>query len=70
MIVKVQLSLATSEPMRQVVVYNEDHSVKFMGDASSDVLVMMNDRIKAFFFAEYHDGGQLEFFDEAPWQEW
>ncbi len=70
MIVKVQLSIVTSAESRQVVVYNEDHSLRYMGDATPDILDMMGSRIKVFFHAKLQEGGQLEFFREAPWQEW
>lgn len=68
-IVKVQLSLYTSEPVRQVVVYNEDRSIEFMMDAPADVLELMGDRPKAFFYATLKDG-TMGLDEEAPWQEW
>lgn len=69
LIVKVQLSLFTNERVRQVVVYNEDRSIEFMFDAPKDVLKLMGERPKAFFYATLNDG-TLGLDEEAPWQDW
>jgi hypothetical protein len=51
-IVKVQLSLFTSHDVRQVMVYNEDRSILWMGPADEDVGKLMGDAVKRFFYAE------------------
>jgi hypothetical protein len=68
-IVKVQLSLYTTEVERQVVVYNEDQSIFFEMDAPLDVLELMGERPKAFFYATLKDG-TLGLDEQAPWQNW
>ncbi len=70
MIVKAQISLETSETVKQVLIYNQDRSVCFEMDAPPAVLDAMADRRKAFFHAELRDDGKLELLEVAPWQEW
>jgi hypothetical protein len=51
MIVKVQVSLATTHEKRQVLVYNEDKSVYYEDDASREILQRMDGRVKVYFNA-------------------
>jgi hypothetical protein len=51
MIVKVQVSLATTHDRATVLVYNESRRVFYEGDADADLLAKMNGRKKAFFSA-------------------
>lgn len=56
MIVKVQLSLRTTEPRRQALIYNEARTIEWSGDASDDVIAAMGDDDKAFFSATFRSG--------------
>lgn len=72
MIVKVQLSLSTTESSRQVLIYNEDHSVVYRGDAPRKLVRIMGQRPKAFFYAEI-DGKNIDLDTRSarpPWQKW
>lgn len=69
MIVKVQLSLATSHNKRQVMIYDQSQRHCYQGDASVDVIAVMCGRPKVFFNATL-EGNEFILFDEAPWQEW
>lgn len=72
-IVKVQVSRYTTERKRQVLIYNKDKSVHWMGDASKDVLREMKKRDKAFFYAEIVKTKieiKVNRGEEAPWQDW
>ena len=69
MIVKVQLSLTTSEECQQVCIYNEDESVFWMGDASKELIKEMKGEFKQFRYAEIIDS-KIDIQEEAPWQEW
>jgi len=51
MIVKVQLSITTAEAARQVLIYNEDKSVFYKGDAPAEVVKAMGNEVRAFFRA-------------------
>lgn len=69
MVVKVQLSLFTSEEKRQCMVNSMDGSVIFIMTVTDGVLKIMGHDVKAFFHAEIKNG-LLEIGDRAPWQEW
>jgi hypothetical protein len=69
MIVKVQLSMFTTEHVQQALVYNEDRSVLFEGPAAKDVLSLMGEKLKAYFHADLKNG-VLQINEEAPEQEW
>lgn len=52
MIVKVQLTLATTTGARQMLVYDRDKTLVYEDTASREVLSLMVDEDKAFFTAE------------------
>lgn len=69
MIVKVQLSLATSANVQQVLVYSEDRKISWEGDASREIIRRMKGEPKAFFYA--HIKNKVILLDDlAKWQEW
>jgi hypothetical protein len=71
MIVKVQVSLATTEPKRRVLVYNRSRSVQWEDEASADILKVMNGKAKAFFHATVSKKTKrLEIGAETDWQDW
>lgn len=51
MIIKVQISLFTSEGSPQALFYNKRKSVVYQETASLELLAIMNGRTKAFFKA-------------------
>ena len=51
-IIKLQLSLSTMGVGRQVLIYNEDRSIMEQFDASQEVLDLMGDEVKAYFYAK------------------
>jgi hypothetical protein len=69
-IIKVQLSIETTEEKRQVLAYNEDRSFMFEDDVSQDILNLMGDQLKAYFFAKINDDGAFEIMGFAPEQDW
>ncbi len=70
-IVKVQLSLATSHDKQQVLVYDEDHKNSYEGDASPEIIKAMDGEVKKFFYAIFPTKpGMIDMFEEAPWQDW
>lgn len=69
MIVKVQLSVTSSKPNRQVLIYNKDESFLLQEDASESMLKMMDGSLKKFFNAELVDT-ILYFHDEVKFQNW
>lgn len=68
-IVKVQISLFTSEGAPQVLIYNKDESVMYTGDAPKDIKKKMRGQFKAFFFAEIKRR-KLTLYNRAPAQSW
>lgn len=69
-IVKLQVSLASTHRAKQVLIYNRDRSVEWTGDAGADVLTLMGDEPKAFFWAIIREDGRVSIEGVAPWQEW
>ncbi len=49
MIFKVQLSMMTTEPHRQALIYNRERSLRWQGNASQDMLDLMDGDLRAFF---------------------
>lgn len=60
MIVKVQISQATSAPKAQVLVYNKERTLSYQGDATEEILDLMDGRPKAFFHAAILLNGKLD----------
>ena len=70
MIVKVQVSLATTLDNQRVLMYNEDRSAQYECDVDQTIVDLMNGRLKAFFHAELLPDGELTIHKDAPWQDW
>ena len=72
-IVKVQVSLFTSEEKPQVLIYNKDRSVMGEFPLTPDIEEAMGGDHKKFFYALVPLGKkevQIELLEEAPWQVW
>jgi hypothetical protein len=69
-IVKVQVSLFTTESAQQVLVYNEDRSVMYQGDVTQDILDAMGGAPRRYFFAVINDDNTIGIEDPAPEQTW
>ena len=81
MIVKVQISLISSDGKTRILVYPKDRSMQYEGVADPSLLRVMGNRKKAFFFVHtkaseggkfttVQEGLELVIDKEAPWQEW
>jgi hypothetical protein len=81
MIVKVQISLQSSDGKTRVLAYPKDRSFQQEGVADPSILKIMGDRKKAFFFVHpkgaegkkcktIQEALELVIDKEAPWQEW
>lgn len=69
-VVKVQLSLHTSETKQQVLVYNEDKSVYWQDVAGESILGAMSGKAKAFFKATRNQQGVIELHQEVSDPGW
>ncbi len=69
-IIKVQISLHTSEDYPQILAYNESQSIMWQGDVTKAVKKVMGKSHKKFFYGWLDDKKQLVIDDPAPWQEW
>lgn len=69
MIVKVQVSLASSDGVTRVLIYNQSRSFKYEGGVNQDMVDTMAGRPKAFFEASMGPEG-LEIGDEVPDPGW
>ena len=69
MIVKVQLSLASSDGKTDVLVYNQDRSIQYMGAAWPELVEMMGGEHRAFFNAGLVDG-DIVLNEPTDWQDW
>jgi hypothetical protein len=70
MIVKVQLSLNTSEATRQVLIYNKSRSILFEGLADSEVINAMNGEPKRFFQAHLDFNERVVLDDVVDDRDW
>ena len=70
LLLKVQLSITTDEPVRQVYVYNQDHSVEWMGNASRSTVRFMADKLKRYAFAHLTKDKKISLDGYAPEQDW
>lgn len=72
MIVKVQLSLVSSDRQRRVLIYNEDRSVCVERIADANVIAKMGGSDKAYFPAFVAQDGILDVWFDSPQpvQEW
>lgn len=72
MIVKVQLSLASSDGVRRVLVYNESRTFRYEGAAEPDLVAKMAGRDKLYCRATPRADGVLDLHpdDETPGQDW
>jgi hypothetical protein len=69
-IVKVQLSLSTTEPVPQVLVYDKPRAWFWQGRADENLAALMGTRKKAFFYATRRRDGQLSIDAEAKERPW
>lgn len=68
-VVKVQISLESSDNKTHALVYDRSHIHMFQVEADAPLLKRMNGRPKAFFYAKLV-GDKFEIGEEAPWQNW
>ena len=62
-IIKVQVSLSTTHQKPQILAYNRARTLEWTGDCAEDVLKLLGDKKKAFFWATIQDG---EFMIDRP----
>ena len=75
MIVKVQISQFNSQGITSMYIYNEDRSVEYEGEATEDILTIMNGSPKGFFKAtltkdKKGKGQRIKIIEKADWQNW
>ena len=69
-IVKVQISLFSSDDQKLVMIYDEGRTFTDQFPATKELLDGMGGEPKKFFWAKTADDGFLELGEEAEWQEW
>lgn len=69
-LVKVQQSITTGFPKRQVLVYNRDHTVFYQGDVTPHLAERLKDELKSYWFATLMPSGTLELNCKAGWRNW
>lgn len=70
MIVKVQISIATSLPRRRLLIYNEDRSIMYEDDATDEVIKLVGDYPKAYFKAHLDKQKKIVLDERAGDQDW
>jgi hypothetical protein len=68
-IVKVQRALAGNRGDR-VLIYDEERSIQWEGDCTSDIAKLLDGAAKMFVHATVERGGKLMLGERAPWQDW
>jgi hypothetical protein len=72
MLVKVQLSLASSDGVRRVLIYNRDRSVRVEGEIGDELVAKLGGRNKVFCNASIDTHGviDLDLSELLPEQGW
>lgn len=73
MIVKIQLSLATTEGERQALIYDEPRTVIHQCEVTPELEDFVAGAEKSFAYADVkleRDGFRLDLLEPAPWQNW
>lgn len=76
MIVKVQLSLASSDGKQQMLIYNKDRSINYQAEATPEVIKVMKKEDKQFFHARLDadkdapGGKRVALICVTDWQKW
>lgn len=68
-IVKMQISVSTSEGAQQVLVYDETRKFMHQDDVDEQVREVMGDDLKKFFYATI-ENKNFVLHGPAPWQSW
>ena len=69
MIVKVQVSIFTSDGIKTALIYDEARDICQEVAVSKYIDKLMDGAEKKFFHVEVNNG-ELEFIKEAEWQDW
>jgi len=69
-IVKIQVSLFSSEPVQEVLIYNKDQSVRETFVLTDNIKNIMKDEPKLFFYAHIDKNKKLNIDKSAKWQDW
>lgn len=69
-IAKVQLSIGGNSPERRVMIYGEGKEPFWTGPASKEIVELMGDCAKNFFWGWLRNDGKIIIEEEAHWQEW
>ena len=67
--VKVQLSQFTTAGKPQVLIYSQNRTYQYQGDATPELLMMSNGRPKFFVWA-HMEGTEMVLGESAPDQTW
>ncbi len=74
MIVKVQLSQSERDGIKRMLVYNNDRSAVYEGEATNEVIDVMQKMQKRFFHADFIDNKdgskRIQIIKPASWQKW
>lgn len=75
MIIKVQISEFSSNGKSMMLIYNKDRSIRYEEKATKDILTIMQNEQKRFFYAKIITkkipiSRTIQILGIAPWQEW
>jgi len=70
MIVKVQLSITSSDGIQKVLIYDKSKSIMYQEDANQDIIGKMDGEVKKFFNARINKKGILELINPTDFQDW
>lgn len=70
MIVKVQISIATNQPNRRVLIYNKDRSITYETDVTDEVLELVEGLPKTYFKAHLDRYKKLVLDERVEDQDW
>lgn len=70
LIVKVQLSINSSDYERYMLVYNEDRTIEYEKPVTDKEIKALGNKPKSFWYASHRKDGVIVLQGLAPWQEW
>jgi hypothetical protein len=70
MVFKVQITLASNLPRRDIYVYNKDKSIVYLTEYTKELQQALADEPKSYWFGYVNAEKRIVLTSKAPWQEW
>ncbi len=71
-----QLPIKSNSEEKEVLIYNKNRDIEFLGSIPDSVMAVINTELKSFWYAILVDDENIEgankmaLLNKAPWQKW